>query len=438
MLRKALSSLLSGYLWAAGLIIIPGIMICSCHGPSKPVHGVAEMPVRAEPMLIHQLGREHLGNTVYRRGSEGPRIAASGNRIIEWPIQENAPLTEVVPYRPENYNNGACALDVNGDGIDEMIVARTVDKSGTNVLWFEEVPGKALWEEHLIGFVPNEGGEKGIHDIMSFEVHIPGKALSGIAIVVNRRSLYWFLIPDNVTQPWTKYKIGDLRTHGAACAQSGLVSGDVTGDGIQDLVCGNFIAECPSDPTSGEWNIFRYSRWDTRKTPVFPEVPEWVAGECFGGMNQLDLGDMNGDGKTDIVATDAEIPSARLGVFSRDPENPVGLWKETVVDTGLYCPHNLVVTDVDNDKRPDIITGEMTAGGWWFPRTELPKLCLYLNKGNLKFDKYILHEGYGIHMMRMAPDTESNKVFVFAADEIQSWYEDMTTHVVGWTITPLR
>jgi hypothetical protein len=152
-------------------------------------------------------------------------------------------------------------------------------------------------------------------------------------------------------------------------------------------------------------------------------------------MNQLDLGDMDGDGKLDIVASDAEIPDARVGVFCRDNNDPRNLWNVTIIDTGIYCPHSLVVADVNRDNLQDIIVGEMTAGGWWFPRNSDPKLYLYLNEGNLNFQKFVLHEGWGIHMMRMAPAT-TDEVFIFAVDEIQSWYEDMTTHVVGWTISP--
>lgn len=53
----------------------------------------------------------------------------------------------------------------------------------------------------------------------------------------------------------------------------------------------------------------------------------------------------------------------------------------------------------------------------------------------MKFQKHILHEGWGIHMMRMAPGLYPDKTFVFAADEIQNWYDDMTTHIVGWIIS---
>ena len=259
-----------------------------------------------------------------------------------------------------------------------------------------------------------------------------------MAIVVNRKRLFWFQIPDDITQPWIQHSIADLAEYGAVAPQSGLVPGNIAGNGQPDLVCGNFWAECPVNPATEPWQIHRYSNWDKRSTPVFSEVPAWVKDQPFGGMNQLDLGDMDGDGKLDIVATDAEIPDARVGVFCRDPLNFRDLWKETIIDTGLYCPHSLVVTDVNKDNRPDIIAGEMTAGGWWFPRTPAPKLYLYLNQGNLKFKKYILHEGWGIHMMRLVKIQPDDRVFVFAADEIQSWYKDMNTHIVGWIISPIE
>jgi len=154
-------------------------------------------------------------------------------------------------------------------------------------------------------------------------------------------------------------------------------------------------------------------------------------------MCQLDLADLDNDGKTEIVAAEGEIPEARLGVFSRNAADPDGLWKLTLVDSGLYCPHSLVVTDVNGDGRPDILVGEMTAGGWEVARKPDPKLYLYLNEGDLKFRRHKLHSGWGVHMMRMAPrQPMDSRAFLFGANEIQSWYEDMTTHVVGWTIGP--
>jgi len=415
------------------------IFLCLCLGACRHGNNVSnssglELQVKAEPMLISQLGNEHFGNAVYRRGINGPSIAASGSRILEWQVQQFAPTMEVVPASAGNYQNGACVIDINNNNVDEMIVGRSSGDLTTDLLWFEEIAGQSHWKEHFIASVSKEKGAEGLHDIMPFEAKISGKMVQGVVVLANRNILYWYEIPDDFAQPWKEHKIADLKKYGAECAQSGLVTGDIAGNGRQDIVCGNFWAECPADPTVDSWEIHRYSNWDIRTTPVFPGVPTWVNDTRFGGMNQLDLGDMNSDGMVDIVATDAEIPEARVGVFCRDMNDPRSLWNVILIDTGLYCPHSLVVTDVNADSRPDIIIGEMTAGGWMFPGNSDPKLYLYLNQGNLKFEKYVLHSGWGIHMMRMASHQADNKTFIFGADEIQPWYEDMTTHVVGWTI----
>lgn len=422
-------------LWVAGCMIA-GILFTSCNGSSSgQKESENDHSVKAELMLIHQLGHEHIGDAVYRRGINGPTIAASGNRILEFPVQESAPLSEVVP-RGGSYTNGACTFDLNNDGIDEVIIGRESKTGGTDLIWYEEVAGQKLWKEHLIANVNTEEGdaEKGFHDIIPFEARVTDKMVRGIALTTARKRLSWFQPPDDENQAWTEHKIADMKITGVKTPQSGLASGDLAGKGRLDLLFGNFWAECPENPAVDSWKIHRYSNWDRRIIPQFEGVPEWVKNEKFGGMNQLDVGDMDGDGNLDIVATEAEIPEARIGIFCRDLADPSGLWKEALIDTGIYCPHSLVVTDVNNDSRPDILVGEMTAGGWWFPRNPAPKLYLYINKGNMEFQKQILYEGRGIHMMRLASERTDNQIFVYAADEIQSWFRDMNTHVVGWLI----
>jgi len=243
-------------LWIA-IITILILWFGDCHQPdAKMKASDLQLPVKVEPVLISQLGPEHFGNTVYRRGIDGPRIAASGNRILEWSVQESALTMEVVPAGQNGYQNGACAIDVNNDNIDEMILGRTTQE-GTDLLWFEEIPGQKLWKEHLIAFIEDKDGEKGLHDIMPFEVKVLDKKLMGVVALVNRRYLCWYQIKDDVTQLWKEHFIADLTDYGAECAQSGLVLGDLAGNGRQDLVCGNFWAQCPADPTTDSWKIHR-------------------------------------------------------------------------------------------------------------------------------------------------------------------------------------
>jgi len=186
---------------------------------------------------------------------------------------------EVVPNSTEKYSNGACAFDVNFDNIDELIVGRAGKQQGIDLLWFEEIPGQKQWKEHLI---TNVMCKEGFHDIMPFEAKVSGNLVSGVGIVISRKRLHWYQIPSDITQPWEQHIIADLSMYSAEFAQSGLVFGDIAGKGRQDLVCGNFWAECPADPTTESWQVHRYSNWDDRTTSEFPGVPVWVkVGTCY-------------------------------------------------------------------------------------------------------------------------------------------------------------
>jgi hypothetical protein len=89
----------------------------------------AKPPVEVEQKVIAQLGSEHFANAVYRQAKAGPRIAALDDRILQWPITSAAPTEEVVPSEPDRgrHSNGGCAIDLNGDGIDEVVVAEISD-----------------------------------------------------------------------------------------------------------------------------------------------------------------------------------------------------------------------------------------------------------------------------------------------------------------------
>ncbi len=120
-------------------------------------------------------------------------------------------------------------------------------------------------------------------------------------------------------------------------------------------------------------------------------------------MAKLALADMDGDGDMEIVASEAEIPEARLGIFTRDPKQPDAPWSCRELERGLYCPHSLVLTDLDRDGRPDVVVGEMTAGGWSFPLNPAPRIIAWLNRGDKAPDRHILAEGLGVHEMGLLP-----------------------------------
>jgi hypothetical protein len=129
--------------------------------------------VGAQHVVLVQLGKEHVARTVLRRGAGGDRIVAWGERILEWPLAK-PDLLEVVPARSGlEYSNGGCALDVDGDGVEEIVVARGRGRArfDCELLWFREAHDRTTWDEHSVARL----GEKSTdpHDIQPLSVRGP-------------------------------------------------------------------------------------------------------------------------------------------------------------------------------------------------------------------------------------------------------------------------
>lgn len=378
-----------------------------------------ELSVRHEALA--DLGGEHLAQAIYRRTPGGGAIVAWGERVVEWPLAENKLLEVFARQGDLHFYNGGCAIDVDEDGRDEIVVSRGRSRSGADpeLLWLEEASPGEPWNEHRIDLLGR--GPIAPHDIQPLEAKLPdGRRVRGVVVVLERRVLAWYEMPADPAQAWRRHEIAEL----PRASQSGLAAGDLAGNGRADVACGMFWAECPADPTREPWRIHRFGDW---------EDGGW------GGMAKLAIADMDGDGRNEIVASEAEIPNARLGVFGFNPREPEAPWKCREIEKGLYCPHSLELADLDGDGRKDIITGEMTAGGWDFPLNDRPRIVAYLNRGQEPFERRELAAGQGVHEMHLMPGRTAGAWTLFAADEIQPQkFPQMKTHLGIWKIEAKR
>lgn len=385
--------------------------------------GIMDTDLTVERIDIAELGKEHFANCVLRAGEKGDYAVAWGEPIIEMPLGPNAAVREVVPSQhARRYSNGGCAIDLDDDGVDEIVVARgpepgtEPESPSLELLWFDEVAGVDTWEAHLLAAISVNNAWQAPHDIVPFRTSI-GDCITGVALILGREELLWYEVPGSVGDEWIRHEIGQI----PAPKQSGLCVGDVAGNSRPDIVCGMFWAECPEDPRTEGWTIHRYGTFDDN---------DW------GGMAKTTVTDMNGDGRAEIIATEAEIPDGRLAIFQRTAEHPDDMWNCHVLADSLYAPHSLIITDLDGNGFPDIVVGEMECAGWDFERIENPQIFAWLNRGDLQFDRITLAEHAGIHEMSLA-EGKTGETILFGCNETQPQkLEDMETTVYMLRVEP--
>jgi hypothetical protein len=131
-----------------------------------------------------------------------------------------------------------------------------------------------------------------------------------------------------------------------------VAAGDINGDGVRDIITGAGFGGGP------EVRVFS-GRNDVPILSFFAFDPRFL-----GGV-QVASGDVNGDGRADIVAAAGPSGGPHVRVFSgingRQLAGPIGSF--FAYNVGFRGGVNVAVGDVNGDGRADIITGPGFGGG---------------------------------------------------------------------------
>lgn len=274
---------------------------------------------------------------------------------------------------PANINGAAAAVDINRDGRLDIIAGK---------FWYEAPD----WKKHFVHDVEIIRGRNDDYSSLPLDVNADGWP-DIVSVNYRSKSLYWIEHPgESLAGPWRKHVID---TPGPS--ETGRLA-DVDGDGQMDVL--------PNGTDFAAWYSYSAEKGNNGKgKPAWlrHELPKELVGHGIG------FGDINGDGRGDLVGPNgwAEAPENRrtgrwiwhadfqldrdagIPIFVHDIdtdgdadlvwgrghdygiywlENNSGDWKRHTIDESFSQAHSLLLTDINNDGRQDLVAGKRYFG----------------------------------------------------------------------------
>jgi len=247
---------------------------------------------------------------------------------------------------------GSATFDVNRDGEQDLVMGGYWLQNPGNLL--NDADQKWLIHKYEGRMIGREN-----HDIVAADVNNDG--VTDVVAYSQRYNdtsgvMRWYDTSDPL-----KWKYYDIDTYvnkrekptwnnGIHAGFAPGSIGDLNNDGRCDIVMPSGWYENPSDPTTGEWILHRWTDYGIKigipVTPYGTSLRSWIC-------------DINNDGSKDIVITDCDTQNSRAYIIM----NHKNAGKFTLMtlpfpEGSSGSLHSLCVGDIDNDGDQDIVSGE--------------------------------------------------------------------------------